>query len=855
MSLLALFSVFIVNMAQLPHFAIFLENYLSPLPIESVLESLQASLSIAPQVILEAPPGAGKSTFLPFTMVKEQWLTGKIIMLEPRRLAAKNIAFYLSSLLAEPVGKKVGYRMRGENKTSHETQLEIVTEGVLTRMLQADPELTGIELLIFDEFHERNLQADLGLALALDMQGGLREDLKILIMSATLENQGLQALLPDAHYIASQGRTYPIEYYYQSCAARQRVTFELVKLIKRAYQEQSGNILVFVAGIKEIKDCQSVLTDYFAGLKDKVLIAPLYGALTLQEQQKAIAACAADTRKIVIATNIAETSLTIDGISVVVDSGFERCMTYQAQSGIGKLQSQRISSASATQRAGRAGRLSAGSCYRLWSQETRLSRKNSPEISRSDLTSLVLELLNWGVSDPDELAFVTPPPAKHVEAAKSLLKTLTAIDSKGRISKHGQAISKLGVNPRLGHLLLKAQALQSELQIAGLVELACLLVALLESNEKGSDDIEGCLLNPSFAVKQQQAMLLKKCQSKKSGQPLPVNYAGLLLALAFPDRIAQARDLNHGVYLLSNGVGASLRHESSLIGEQLLVVADLALSDRAANSVIYKACAVSLATLEDFLPDYFSDNELIRWSLADKKLLAEKRRYLGRLLIKKQALSNISKEQKTQALLAGIRQAGLSVLPWREEDKQLLTRLSYAAVQFSKFDDSIDFPDFSEELLLEQLELWLAPYLNGLTRPEQLKHIDLKGALLGRLSWPLLQAFNKHFPVAIKVPTGSSIRLCYRESLPPLLSLRMQEIFGEQQTPSIFGGRIKVQLALLSPARRPLQLTQDLAAFWQGAYHEVKKEMRGRYPKHYWPDDPLQAQATTHTKKHMNKQK
>jgi ATP-dependent helicase HrpB len=840
-------------MAQLPHFAIFLENYLSSLPIESVFDELRANLSLSSQVILQAPPGAGKSTLLPYTMVKEQWMTGKIIMLEPRRLAAKNIAFYLSSLFSEPVGKKVGYRMRGENRTCADTQLEIVTEGVLTKMLQSDPELTGVDLLIFDEFHERSLQADLGLALALDVQAGLRDDLQILIMSATLDNNSLQELLPDARYIASQGRSYPIEYHYQSRAVKQKMVFDLVKLIKRAYQEQGGNILVFVAGIKEIKQCCSLLTDYFAGQNEQVLLAPLYGALSLQEQQKAISACAPDTRKIVIATNIAETSLTIDGISVVVDSGFERCMSYQAQSGIGKLLTQRISEASATQRAGRAGRLTPGNCYRLWSAETRLSRQSAPEICRSELTSLVLELANWGVVDAHELLFVTQPPARHIETARALLKTFAAIDSNGRITAHGQAISKLGVTPRLGHLLLKAQQLQKELQMAGLVELACLLVAWLESNEKGGDDIEGCLLNPASAVKQQQAQLLKKCRLKKSGQSLPFAYCGLLLALAFPDRIAQARDLNHGVYLLSNGVGASLYHDSKLLGEKMLVVADLAFSDRGVNSEIYKACAISLATLKEFLPEYFHEENILCWSLADKKLLAEKRLQLGKLVVKKQPLSNISDQQKTEALLAGIKQAGLSVLSWSDEDKQLLTRLSYASSQFLRFNEQIDFPDFSNQALLEQLDTWLAPYLTGVTRPEQLKRVDLKGALLARLPWPLQQRFNELFPVIIKVPSGSNIKLSYRESEPPVLSVRMQEIFGQQETPSIFGGRIQVQLALLSPARRPLQLTQDLATFWQGAYLEVKKEMRGRYPKHYWPDNPLQAQATTQTKKQMNK--
>ena len=837
----------------MPHFAIFLENYLSSLPIESILVELKSSLPVSKQVILQAPPGAGKSTLLPFTMIKEQWVTGKIILLEPRRLAAKNIAHYVSFLLGEKVGNRVGYRMRGENKTSINTQLEIVTEGVLTRMLQSDPELSGIDLLIFDEFHERNLHADLGLALALDAQAGLREDLQILIMSATLDNCAIQALLPHAHCIESEGRTYPIEYYYQHSGSKQSLILDLVKLIKLAYANQKGNILVFVAGIKEIKQCHSLLTDYFSGVNEQVLIAPLYGALPLAEQQKAIVDCASNIRKIVIATNIAETSLTIDGITVVVDSGFERCMTYQAQSGIGKLQLQRISDASATQRAGRAGRQNAGSCYRMWSAETRLIKQISPEISRCELTSLMLDLLNWGVSEPSQLSFVTQPPARHVEAAQNLLKKFAAIDNKGRITKYGQAISKLGVNPRLGHLLLTAQLIESKQHLTGLAELACLLVALLESNEKGTDDIESCLLNPSFTVKQQQIRLLKKCHLRKIQQPLPLEHCGLLLALAFPDRIALVRDLNQGVYLLSSGVGACLFSKSNLIGEKMLVVADLAFSDHAVNSMIYKACAISLKTLEIFLPNYFTEKEFICWSLANKKLLAEKRLYLGKLIIKRQPLTNICDEKKTQAVLAGIKQAGLAVLSWSEEDKQLLARLSYAFLKFSQFEYKIDFPDFSEQALLKELELWLAPYLNGVTRPEQLKRIDIKGALLARLSWPVTQIFNDLFPVAIKVPTGSNIKLCYRDSEPPVVSVRMQEIFGQQQTPCIFEGRIKLQLALLSPARRPLQLTQDLSTFWKGAYQDVKKEMRGRYPKHYWPDDPLQAEATTRIKKHIKK--
>jgi ATP-dependent helicase HrpB len=802
---------------------------------------------------LQAPPGAGKSTFLPFKMIQEQWFSGKIIMLEPRRLAAKNIAYYLASLLNEPVGKKVGYRMRGENKTSVETQLEIVTEGVLTRIIQSDPELTGVNLIIFDEFHERNIQADLGLALALDIQEGLRDDLKILIMSATLDNDLLQQRLPRANYITSPGRSYSIDYYYQNSTGGMRLIPDLVALIKRAYQDQQGNILVFVAGIREIKQCQRLLNEHFSRLANHVIIAPLYGGLSLADQQTAITDCDSGSRKIVIATNIAETSLTIEGISVVVDSGYERCMSYQAQSGIGKLHTQRISDASATQRAGRAGRLSAGHCYRLWSEETRLTKQASPEITRSELTSLVLEVLNWGVSDVSDLSFITYPPQRHIETAKALLNTFSAVDDKGRITKHGQAISQLGVDPRLGHLLLSAQVLQDKHQLSGLTELACLLVALLESNEKNSDDIDSLLFNPSSNVKQQQGLLLRKLRIRKSGQALPLSYCSLLLAIAYPDRIAQSRGLDNGVYLLSNGIGASLLSSSNLINQTMLIVADMALPDRGVNGVIYKASAISLSILETFLPHYFNEQDFVYWSLQDNKLIAERRLYLGKLVINKRPLKNISDEQKTQAILAGIRQSGLSFLSWTEQDKQLLLRLSYASLQFIEFDYHIDFPDFSESVLLDQLTLWLGPFLNGITRPEQIKRIDLKSALLSRVPWASQQRFNELFPTTMKVPTGSSIKITYRQCEAPVLSVRIQEIFGQEQTPSIFEGRIKLQLALLSPARRPLQLTQDLTTFWKGAYQDVKKEMRGRYPKHYWPDNPLQAMAITGTKKQINK--
>jgi ATP-dependent helicase HrpB len=826
---------------------------LSSLPIESVLGDIKSNLLSSPQVILQAPPGAGKSTYLPFKMVQERWFDGKIIMLEPRRLAAKNIAHYLASLLNESVGNSIGYRMRGESCVGKNSQLEIVTEGVLTRLLQNDPELTGVDLLIFDEFHERNLQGDLGLALALDVQGSLCESLKILIMSATLENSQLQLQLPEATYVSSQGRSYPIQYIYQSDANlnKHNMIAKLVKLTLRAFVEQTGNILLFVAGIKEIKQCQTQLASH---LPKDIVIAPLYGALSLAEQQIAINNCEKGKRKIVIATNIAETSLTIEGITVVVDSGFERSMNYQAQSGVGKLQTQRISEASATQRAGRAGRLSAGVCYRLWSSEARLSQQSEPEIRRSELTSLMLELVNWGVYSPQSLSFITQPPQAHIDTANALLSTFGAIDKNGRITKHGQAMSLLGVSPRLGHLLISAQALPIE----GITELACLLVAQLESNEKSGDDIEALLLKPSYLVKQQQTLLLNKLSKLKelkltrSNGSLAIQYCGLLLAIAFPDRIAQSRD-DAVSYLLSSGIGASLWHASPLIGQKMLVVADLAFSERTVNSVIYKASSVSSAILQQYLAHYFQEVETVYWSFSGKqtRLIAEKRLMLGKLTIKKQPIANVTKKQKSDALIAGIKKSGLSVLTWSDENQQMLIRLQYAYLQYQLHNCSSDFPCFSAQSLITELDSWLTPYLNGISKPDQLRQLDLKGALLARLTWPVQQKFDKQFPTHATVPTGSKIKINYREDESPVLSVRLQELFGQQVTPCIFEGRIKLQLALLSPAQKPLQLTQDLTTFWLGAYNEVKKEMRGRYPKHYWPDDPLQAQATKRVKKNM----
>ena len=824
------------------------------LPIKAVLADIQQQLALHSQVILQAPPGAGKSTCLPLVLLKEKWFTGKIIMLEPRRLAARNIAHYLAAQLGQSVGQQIGYRLRGESKVSADTQLEIVTEGILIRLLQQDPELTGIDLVIFDEFHERNLHADLGLALCLDIQASLRDNLRLLIMSATLDNQSLQQHLPHAAYISCEGRSFPIDYIYQpimSSSFKDHKQKALLALIKTAYQQQTGNILVFVAGVKEIMQCCRDLQDWINSNNLSVLLAPLYGNLSLDAQQLAIQPAPSHQRKIVVSTNIAETSLTIDGITVVVDSGRERSFQFQSQTGFGKLKDQMISEASATQRAGRAGRLSAGFCYRLWGKDQRLTAQHEVPILQSELTSLILEVSAWGVADPKQLPFLTQPNEKNVYIAKQLLQRLNAIDSAGRCTKHGEKIIAFALSPRLGHMVISAETLSSRLNQPDLVALACCLAALLESNEKSSDDIIAALGKLSYSVKTQYQQLLRKCGLKMPSS-LPLQYCGLLLAIAFPDRLALTRGNNlQNDYLLSNGAGACLMDHSVLLSEKMLVVADLALSAQQTNSLIYKACPISIEDIKLHLPHYLEAVDYLCWSLKDNKLIAERRLMLGKIMINRTPLGNVTKEQKLKALLNGLQQAGLSLLYWSEANAALLVRLRYASEQYQMVGQDV-FANFSDSCLLAELTDWLAPFCIGVSQPEQFKKIDLKAALLSRLTWQQQQNLERQFPQTISVPTGSAIKLQYREQQNPLLSVKMQELYGQADTPTIFDGRISIQLALLSPAMKPLQVTQNLSSFWAGAYIEVQKEMKGRYPKHFWPDDPANAMATRKTKKHLS---
>lgn len=836
---------------------------MAALPITSVLPSLFKALKSSNQVILQAPPGAGKSTLLPLKLLQQKIFTGRILMLEPRRLAARNIATFMASQLQQKVGEDVGYRMRGDTKVSKSTRLEVVTEGILTRMIQQDPELTDYDLIIFDEFHERSLNADIGLAFALEVQQGLRDDLNLLVMSATLDSEGLQLMLPDAQLLTAEGRCFPVSYSYhpmnlQRSTIKQALPGAIATTVKLALQQHAGNILVFLPGVSEIKRCQQQLQEL---ANESLYVLPLYGQLTQQQQQAAINPLREGQRKIVLATNIAETSLTIEGISVVIDSGLERRVSFSPRSGVGRLQTRRISQASATQRAGRAGRLLAGHCYRLWREEehSRLETQIEPEIMAADLTSTFLELKVWGVDSFAELALLDQPSTANVQYAEHLLTDLGALES-GSCNKHGQALAEFGMSPRLAHMLLTAKEWES--QLPGISWLACRLIALLEGSERLPLDLD-------FALQQMQSGHFN--QAKRQAQQWAqrfdfVNhsskstnsnaYTGLLLALAYPDRIALRRantgreptGYAQGIsYTLSNGLGVKLMDDASLASAELLVVADLSLTEQGADAMVYNACKLDLAELQTWLPQLFTQQAFVQWDLKAQKLIAQQRQCLGKLVLSRQVLTDISPEQKQTAVLAGIAKAGLSVLPWNEQSKALLKRLRCAHLWLPE----LGFIDYSDEALLADLEHWLLPYLNGVTGPAQMKKVPLSEALLARLDWSLQQRLDQELPTYFTVPTGSKIKLRYSDNGAPSLPVRIQEMFGQANKPAVANGRIPIVIELLSPAQRPLQITQDLLGFWSGSYNEVKKEMKGRYPKHYWPDNPLEAMPTRRVKKHM----
>ncbi|HCG7673862.1 TPA: ATP-dependent helicase HrpB [Vibrio parahaemolyticus] len=820
---------------------------MSQLPIEAVMPQLLTAVKHQHQVILKAAPGAGKSTYFPLQLIQNQVVTGKVIMLEPRRLAARNIARYLAEQLGEQVGQRVGYRVRGETKVSASTQLEIVTEGVMTRMIQNDPELDGVDLLIFDEFHERSIHADTALALSLEVQEALRDDLKLVVMSATLDQEALQSLLPEACYIESEGRSFAVETRYVPLTANDHLSTVMAKNIESLMNKESGSLLAFLPGVAAIKQVQERLSH----LPDDVEVCPLYGQLSFTEQQKAISPAEKGKRKVVLATNIAETSLTIEGIRLVVDSGLERVARFDLKNGLTRLEQTRIAQSSAIQRAGRAGRIEEGICVRLYS-ESQLKQQPQvpqPEILHSDLASLVMELAFWGTTDIHELKWLDIPSAAALQQAKQLLFSLGLITEQGQLTAEGKQAHDLGVEPRAAAMLIKSQSHSDKM-----VNVALAAVALIEEPERNVTNIAHSLHRWLSGSHPKKSLLLKRAQSLAhkldttfSLREVDEDALPLVLSLAFPDRIAQQRANQFGRFALANGHGAECRPDDMLGGCEYLVAIDL-MRSHSNSSQIHLACELDVNILQTTFDSLFSTEEVVDWDEKKGRLVAEKQRKLGQLVIERVSLPNPGKEKMTQALLTYVRRQGVSSLNWTPAAESLLERIRCAVDWLPEQ----AWPMFEEASLLDSLDEWLEPYMTSVASVKDLSKINLVEALNARLGWPLNQHLDEWLPEHYQLPTGTKKRIRYQHGHEPVLSVRMQEVFGESTSPTVAIGRKRLVLELLSPAQRPLQVTSDLAAFWNGSYKDVQKEMKGRYPKHVWPDDPANHVATTKTKRQLN---
>jgi ATP-dependent helicase HrpB len=845
---------------------------LSGLPIDAVLPALRSALAGARNVVLQAPPGAGKSTVVPLALLGESWASAKrLVMLEPRRLAARAVAQRMARTLGEAVGRTVGYRMRLDTRVSRDTRIEVVTEGVLTRMLQADPALEGTALVLFDEFHERSLQADLGLALALDAQANVAPELKLLVMSATLDARSIADSLGGAPVIVAEGRSHPVEVQFvgkgapllpgdpmrAGLASPERV---LAPVVKRALREQPGDVLVFLPGAAEIRRVDSLLAS--ASLPASIRVLPLHGELAVAEQDRALAPGDAGTRKVILSTNIAETSLTVEGVRVVVDSGLARRSVFDPVSGMSRLTTRRISRASAEQRSGRAGRLGPGACYRIWSAEAHraLAPYSTPEILEADLAPLALELAAWGARDANELRWLDPPPAAMLASARDLLERLGAIDPSGRITAHGRAMAALAVHPRLAHMLLKARDL-------GSVELAARLAALLSDRDilvRGGEprdaDVRARLdllrgsgeaqRGESFAVQRARRAaraLARQLGSGAEEHPQKEGFAeaGPLLAFAYPDRIGRRRSGEPGRYLLANGRGAFFAEAQSLARQELIVAVDL--DDREREARILLAAPLEPSELALHFAERIETVRSIEWSEREQAVVAREKTRLDALVLGEKPLAAVPPDEARVVLLEAVRTMGLEALPWSREARELQARMELMrrlSPPVPGASERIGWPAVDDEALAATLERWLAPWLEGITRRAELARVDLADALRALLSWDEQRQLDALAPTHLEVPSGSRVRVDYLDELSPLVAVRLQEVFGLTETPRIAGGRVPVTFKLLSPAQRPVQITRDLASFWQSAYADVRKALRGRYPKHYWPENPLEAAPT-----------
>lgn len=833
------------------------------LPIDAAIPSLRQALADHDSVVLQAPPGAGKTTRVPLALLNETWLGDQsILMLQPRRVAARAAAERMASELGEKVGETVGYRIRLESRVGPSTRIEVVTEGILARRLQDDPSLEGVGLVIFDEFHLRSLDSDLALALCLNGRELFRDDqpLRLLVMSATLEGARLSNLLGDAPVVTSEGRMFPVDTLWgQPYQTGEYIEPKVVRACLDAVHDQQGSILVFLPGQAEIRRVHQELSDKLAG-RDDLLLCALHGELDLSAQRAAIEPAPQGKRKIVLATNIAETSLTIEGVRVVIDSGLERVPRFDPSSGMTRLATQRISQASAAQRAGRAGRLEPGICYRLWSQtqHEQMAAYGAPEIHQADLAALALQLARWGVR-PDQLRWLDMPPAAPFTQARDLLGRLGALEADGRLSSHGQAMAEVPAHPRIAHLLLRGHAL-------GLGALACDVAALLGERDVlpgGGADLhsrlamlEGSQRMPHHAhgAAQRIKQLARQYRSYRRGivteavaDPEHPRWLGCLLALAYPDRVAQQRRVGGGEYRLANGRAAMFTEPDALMKHSWLVVAELGSRQGQREERIYLATDLDPALFENVLAEQVTVVDELDWDDRAGALVAERQRKVGELVLSREPLKELDADARSRALLGLVRKKGLELLPWTPELRQWQSRVALLRELDMAQQGQSKWPCVRDDTLLATLEEWLLPYLNNVSRLSHFGLLDLSSILRGALPWPLPQELDELAPTHIKVPSGSSIKLDYSES-PPVLAVRLQEMFGLADTPRIAGGKLPIKLHLLSPARRPVQVTQDLANFWRSTYLEVKKDLKGRYPKHWWPDDPMEAEPTARAK-------
>jgi ATP-dependent helicase HrpB len=818
-----------------------MREFSEPLPIDAALPDLTAALAGHHAAVLVAPPGAGKTTRVPLVLLDEAWAKGKkILVLEPRRLAARAAAARMASTLGEQVGDTVGLRVRFGSKVTKRTRIEVVTEGVFTRLVLDDPSLDGIAAVLFDEFHERSLDADLGLALARDVQQGLRQDLKLLVMSATLDGARVAALLGNAPVVESEGRAYPVETRYLGRDARAPIERQVAEATVRALRGEGGSLLVFLPGAGEIRRTETLLKERSTDANTDIVA--LFGALEARDQDRAISPSPAGRRKVVLATSIAETSLTIEGVRVVIDSGLSRVPRYEPDVGLTRLETVRVSRAAADQRRGRAGRTEPGVCYRLWDepQTGSLEPYTRPEILSADLSSFVLDLAQWGANDPSKLAFLDSPPQAALGEARALLVELGAIDADGRITDEGRKLRALPLPPRLARMVVDAAA-------EGTGPLAANIAAILTERGLGGDDVDLRHRLDQFRrdrtrrADDARAMVKRWAETargtKESGDDSP----GSLLALAYPDRIARNRGGGGGAFLLANGRGGVVDPASALAREPFLVVAEL--TGAAAASRIVLAAPIAIAEIEARFSSQIEDRGAVTFDAASGSLRARRSRRLGAVVLAEQTKQVAPDADSARLLAEGVTALGIGKLPWSKAQLQLRNR-----VIFLRRAEVDAWPDLSDAALTSRSSEWLAPFLAGKTALSQIGADDLAAALDALLPWSLRKRLDAEAPTHFTAPSGSQVPIDYEAEEGPKLSIRVQEMFGLAVHPTIAGGRVPLLVELLSPAQRPVQVTRDLPGFWRGSYKDVRTDLRGRYPRHPWPDDPLTAPATRRAK-------